>query len=167
VTHATLSKRSSQPSSKKQVDGAHSAAALRIGEPDDALEHEADHIADEVIPGGRMKRHWSISNIGVGAPLQRECGCGGASTASGECEECKKKDEKTLPRKASGPAQVGVAPLIIHEALNSPGQPLGGTTRDSFDIDRGPDTGVSAMKELLESDQYGGRLKQIRQTLGG
>jgi len=26
---------------------------------------------------------------------------------------------------------------------------------------------VSAMDELLNSDQYGGRLKQIRQTLAG
>jgi hypothetical protein len=32
---------------------------------------------------------------------------------------------------------------------------------------KGPDTGVSAMDELLNSDRYGGRLKEIRQTLGG
>ncbi|HLJ27810.1 MAG TPA: DUF4157 domain-containing protein [Candidatus Angelobacter sp.] len=31
---------------------------------------------------------------------------------------------------------------------------------------KGPSTGVTAMDELLNSDQYGGRLKQIRRTLG-
>jgi hypothetical protein len=32
---------------------------------------------------------------------------------------------------------------------------------------KGPETGVRAMEELLESDQYGGGLRLIRQSLGG
>jgi hypothetical protein len=33
--------------------------------------------------------------------------------------------------------------------------------------EKGPDVGVRGMDELLNSDQYGGRLKQIRNTFGG
>ena len=34
-------------------------------------------------------------------------------------------------------------------------------------IDKGPDEGRTGVDVLLNSDQYGGRLKQIRQSLGG
>jgi hypothetical protein len=37
----------------------------------------------------------------------------------------------------------------------------------NYFTDHGPDVGRAGMDELLNSDQYGGRLKQIRQTLGG
>jgi hypothetical protein len=33
--------------------------------------------------------------------------------------------------------------------------------------DHGPEIGRTGIDELLNSDQYGGRLKQIRQALGG
>jgi hypothetical protein len=89
---------------------------LRIGEPDDSFEQEADRVAEEIAAGGRL--HWSLSRAGADAPLQRKCACGG----SGECEECKEK--KILQRKADGPAKVAYAPPIVNEVLRSPGQAL-------------------------------------------
>ena len=37
----------------------------------------------------------------------------------------------------------------------------------NYYTDHGPDEGRRGFDELLNSDQYGGRLKQIRQILGG
>lgn len=41
------------------------------------------------------------------------------------------------------------------------------TLAKNYYTDHGPDTGASGMDELLNSDHYGGRLKQIRNILGG
>ena len=114
---------------------------LRIGEPDDAYEREADRMADEVI-SGRVPRDWSLANLPIDPPVQRKCECGGSAGASGECEECKKKDKeeaKTLQRKADGVADTDLAPPIVHEVLNSPGQPLDRATREYFEPRFGAD----------------------------
>jgi hypothetical protein len=67
-----------------------------------------------------------------GKLLQRKCACGGqASQSEGECDDCKKK--KTLQRRAAGPAAQPAAPPIVHEVLNSPGQPLDPATRNFFE----------------------------------
>src|SRR5215469_12358284 len=61
--------------------------------------------------------------------LQRKCDCGGSAGHEGECEGCKKKK---LQRRAvaSGP---GVAPPIVHQVLQSAGQPLDAQTRSYFE----------------------------------
>jgi hypothetical protein len=41
------------------------------------------------------------------------------------------------------------------------------TLAKNYFADHGPDVGERGMDEVLNSDQYGGKLKQIRQTLGG
>jgi hypothetical protein len=104
---------------------------LRIGEPDDAFEREADRVADEVIAAGPLYRHWSLSGMGIGAPLQRKCECGGSG---GECEECKKTEQaQNLQRKATGPVDAEFAPPIVHEVVNSTGEPLDRATREFFE----------------------------------
>jgi len=103
---------------------------LRIGEPNDAFEQEADRVADEVMAGGTTRRDWSLSRMSVSTPLQRKCACGGAGGSEGECEECK---EKTLRRKAVDATTPSAAPPIVHEVLRSPGQPLDATTRAFFE----------------------------------
>jgi hypothetical protein len=65
-----------------------------------------------------------------GGVLQRKCDCG-QHTTGGACEECKKKHMK-LQRHAAGPAGPAVAPAIVHEVLNSSGQPLDAATRGFF-----------------------------------
>ena len=63
--------------------------------------------------------------------LQRKCACGGqASQSESECEDCKKK---SLQRQAAGPAAPATAPPIVHQVLDSPGQPLDPATRNFFE----------------------------------
>lgn len=113
---------------------------LRIGEPQDQFEREADRVADEIVAGGSPKFDWSLSKMTMAAPLRRKCSCGESDGASGKCDECKEKEEKTtLQRKAAGPRDADVAPPIVHEVLNSPGQPLDKATRDFFEPQFGHD----------------------------
>jgi hypothetical protein len=61
---------------------------------------------------------------------------------------------KTLQRKAAGPAEPGLAPPVVHEALNSPGQPLDKATREFFELRFGHDFSrvrVHADSEAAES----------------
>jgi hypothetical protein len=110
------------------------SGGLRIGEPNDAFEREADRVAAEVMAGGAAKRHWSLPSLGGGTSVQRKCSCGGSGGSGGECEHCKQeKEEKMLQRKAAGAAQSGVAPPIVQEVVNSPGRPLDRAARSFFE----------------------------------
>jgi len=61
--------------------------------------------------------------------LQRQCACG-QYTGGGECAECSKKREEGLLQRASiGAAPISAVPPIVHDVLNSPGQPLDAGTR--------------------------------------
>jgi hypothetical protein len=102
-----------------------STGNLRIGEPNDAFEREADRVADEVLAGPEGRSPASLSRMG--SSVQRKCACGGSG--EGECEECKKKE---LRRKATGPAP-HEAPPIVGDVLRSPGQPLDRGTRGFFE----------------------------------
>jgi hypothetical protein len=118
---------------KPAVRSAH--GALRISDADDPYEREADRVADEVMSASPSKRHWSLSNIRMSAPLQRKCSCGSIGDAIGECEECQQKKETGIvQRKADAGAGPAFAPLIVHEVLNSPGQPLDRATRSFFEV---------------------------------
>ena len=121
----------SAPAAKAKAPAKAASSVLRIGDPNDAYEREADRVADEVMAGGRPRPEWSFSRISVATPLQRKCACGGSGGWEGECKECEEK--KTLQRKAAGPAEPGVAPPIVHEVLNSPGQPLDTASRAFFE----------------------------------
>jgi hypothetical protein len=115
---------------------------LRIGDPNDAYEHEADRVAEEVISGRASKPHWSLSTMRMTAPLQRKCSCGASTSASGDCEECKnkeKEDQQTVQRKATAATSPDFAPPIVYEVLNTPGSQLDQTTRDFFEPRFGQD----------------------------
>jgi Domain of unknown function (DUF4157) len=60
--------------------------------------------------------------------LQRQCACGQHTAAGTECDECKKKED-TLQRRAIGGAGTKI-PLVVHDVLRSPGQPLDRAARD-------------------------------------
>jgi len=126
MSPALLSKNKLAPPSKAQTSSKGADNSLRVGEPDDSFEQEADRVAEEVLAGG-TKQGWSLSTIRAGTRVQRKCACGG----SAECEDCKEKEK--LQRKASGPARTGLAPPIVHEVLNSSGRPLDPLTRRFFE----------------------------------
>lgn len=72
--------------------------------------------------------------------LQRKCACGGTPGPSGECAECKKK--QLLQRRPSAASAPATVPSIVHDVLNSPGQPLDVTTRNFMEPRFGYDFGV-------------------------
>lgn len=132
MSHAVLArKRDTAPARRGNPPSRGASNGLRIGEANDSFEREADRIADEVMAGGTTRRDWSFSRMNVGAQVQRKCACGGSGARESECEECKAKT--TLQRKPAGPAEAGAAPSIVHEVLNSPGQPLDTTSRTFFE----------------------------------
>jgi hypothetical protein len=90
-------------------------AKIEVGAVDDPLEREADRVAEQVV---RMPDH----------RLQRKCACGGT------CSECSKQsseqEHSPVRMKHIGPAGPALTetPLIVHEVLRSPGQPLDAAT---------------------------------------
>jgi outer membrane protein OmpA-like peptidoglycan-associated protein len=101
---------------------------LVINRPDDQYEREADHVAEQVM---RMPE----------PAVQRKAGCPfGRGPGCADDEEKIKKG--TIRRKASenaGPSSD--VPLIVHEALQSPGEPLDARTRAFFEPRFGYDFG--------------------------
>ena len=76
--------------------------------------------------------------------LPRKCACGGIAGPTGECEECRRKRlsvERNAANLEGGKKTGFEAPSIVHEALNSPGQPLDGETRAFFEPRFGHDFG--------------------------
>ncbi len=113
-------------------------AKLKVGAVDDPLEHEADRIANQVmrIPDMGAVVFPAVTRGGLPG-VQRNCSCGGTCT---KCSAEKAEEEHgTLLRSpevpqisTKGPSPAGsrmVAPPIVHEVLNSPGQPLDSATR--------------------------------------
>ncbi len=89
---------------------------LAIGAANDSLEREADSMARVVMQGGPASP----------APaVRRKCSCEGSGESCAACEEGKHE----LQRKTTGRVTPAEAPPIVHEVLQSPGQPLETATR--------------------------------------
>src|SRR5262245_9799726 len=70
--------------------------------------------------------------------LQRKCACSQSASSGGECSECRKK--KLQRRAESTPASVQhLAPPIVREVLQSPGQSLDVSTRGFMEARFGHD----------------------------
>jgi outer membrane protein OmpA-like peptidoglycan-associated protein len=127
VTRAMLSRNAGNPITHTPAKAP--LTNLRVNQPGNSFELEADHAAAPVMSGsGRL--NWSFSQ--ASSSLQRKCSCG-TSGGQSECEEC--KQQNNLQRKSSGsaPNSPGFAPPIVHEVLRSPGQPLDAQTRNFFE----------------------------------
>lgn len=61
--------------------------------------------------------------------LQRQCSCGQHTIAGEECEECRQQRDGTLQPAAISSPPVNTVPPVVHEVLDSPGQPLDAGTR--------------------------------------
>jgi hypothetical protein len=77
------------------------------------------------LPQTRLQTPRVQPEPGLRSLLRRKCACG--VSASGECEECKKN--ATLRRKSAGHEGAAGVPSIVHEVLQSPGQPLDASTQ--------------------------------------
>lgn len=122
-----------------------------------------------------LDRNWQSRNgkaaASTAAPshgivLQRKCACGGQESASqGECDECKKKQE-TLQRRAASPAGPAAIPPIVHNALNSPGQPLDSETRNFMESRFGHDFGNVRVHTDEEAAQSAREVNASAYTVG-
>jgi|SRR5262245_2374524 len=83
------------------------------------------------------KTQWLVPSRVTTGLLQRKCACGGQSGLAGECKDCQEEKSK-LQRSARGPAR-GAAPDIVHEVLNSSGEPLEKSTRAAMETRFGHD----------------------------
>lgn len=83
------------------------------------MSSRATHSQGRISPvaGGRAGIH-----------LQRSCACGQHTTGGNDCSSCAKK-KGSLQRSPLGPQTPSQAPPIVHDVLNSPGQPLDTSTR--------------------------------------
>lgn len=102
---------------------------LKIGEPNDKYEQEADRVAEQVM---RMPDR-QVSGISKGpAKIQRKC----ASCESGHepCPECAKEEEFLQAKEKLGHTPEGTSQIIqnIH-TLRGSGQPLPQSTRKFFE----------------------------------
>jgi hypothetical protein len=132
---------------------------LAIGAANDPLEHEADRVADRVM---RMPDPAPVGASSVGADtLQRKCSCGGS--ASGTCEECKKKK---LQRSAAVAASSEFAPPIVHDVLRSSGQPLDSATRSFFEPRLGMDLSSVRTHTDSRADQSAQAVNALAYTSG-
>ncbi len=100
-------------------------AKLAVSQPDGPDEREADHIAERVM---RMatppSSHDELSFTSIAS-----------GKAQRKCDGCEEEEEQKLQRKEQGGnAELPeTAPPLVHEALNSPGQPLDADTRAFFE----------------------------------
>jgi Domain of unknown function (DUF4157) len=119
---------------------------LEVGEPGDALEKEADQVADRVMrmPDPRA----------VGGVLQRKCA---------GCEE----EGKQVQREAVGGAVGGMAaPPIVHDVLGTPGRPLDRATRAFMEPRFGHDFGGVRVHDDARADASARALSAVAYTVG-
>lgn len=103
------------------------ARALRVSDPGDALEREADRVADRVAHGDGSSR---TPDVAPHAPTIQRCACGGT------CDECRKNDADGQVHRSVETAPVGathgLAPMAaeaVGRTIRAPGEPLDPTTR--------------------------------------
>jgi hypothetical protein len=102
----------------------HLQAKLKIGAVNDPLEAEADRMADHVMRTPAPDQSLSTATQQV----------------SRKCAECEEEDKK-VNAKADGALAQGEAPPVVHDVLNSPGQPLDRAAREFFEPRFGHDFG--------------------------
>ncbi len=103
---------------KRLAGGGLFQAKLRVNQPGDAFEREADRVAEQVM---RMP----------GPVLQRQ--------EDEEEEEEFLQAKPLIQRRVSGEAGGGAAPPIVHDVLRSPGRPLEPSTRRFMEARLGHD----------------------------
>jgi hypothetical protein len=74
-----------------------------------------------------------------GSLLQRQCACDSKSAQGGGCEECRKKREDQLQRKAASQTGPELAPPVVYDVLRSPGRPLDPGVRSRMEAGFGYD----------------------------
>jgi hypothetical protein len=117
-------------------------AKLRVSQPGDHDEIEADRVASEVISknsGGPPSQRPSLPLFAHSAPaLHRKCSCSGSVSKCAACEEEETASGKGIHRKASSDVSIKSGPDNLTRSLGS-GNPLDSVTRDAMQSGFGRD----------------------------
>jgi outer membrane protein OmpA-like peptidoglycan-associated protein len=97
--------------------------------------------------------------------LQRKCACGGAPGLDGECAECRRK-RLTLQRRSTDHDGPSTVPLIVNEALRSPGQPLNPNTRAFMESRFGHDFGQVRVHDDTRAAESARAVNALAYTVG-
>jgi Domain of unknown function (DUF4157) len=117
----------------------------------------------EQIPAKENKRLAPIFPALSGPVLRRVCSCGMAAGSSGQCDECKKKK---LQRRAASAGNSLTVPSIVHDVLNSPGQPLDSATRSFMEPRFGHDFGRIRVHNDERAAQSAHAVNALAYTVG-
>ena len=136
---------------------------LRVNQPGDVFEQEADRVADAVMrmPDAAVNPR-SISHSASTAGLQR-CSCSKSTGVTGECDECK---SMKLQRSASASSASPTAPPIVHDVLSSPGQPLDAPTRSFMEPRFGHDFSRVRIHSDVKAAESAAAVNALAYTVG-
>lgn len=128
-------------------------ANLVVNQPGDVFEQEADSVADLVM---RMQ---------APARVQRRCAeCEQAAKPQRKCAHCEDEEKKIQRQEAgSGPE---AALSIVHQVLNSPGQPLDAGTRAFMEPRFGYDLGQVRVHADARAAESADALNALAYTVG-
>lgn len=108
---------------------------LLVNAPGDVYEHEAEHVADNVV--------------GVpAAQAQGVCACGGACPTCQATHQSQTRRPLSIQRLQANDARHTAAPPIVEQVLRSPGRPLDAATSDFF----GPRFGHDFSRVRIHTD---------------
>jgi hypothetical protein len=117
-------------------------------------------------PESQGRRPFVRASQFAGGILQRKCACGGIPGPSGECEQCRKQHSGLLQRQASGTRASAGVPAVVHEVLNSPGQPLDAATRGFMEPRFGYDFGQVQVHSDARAGESARAVNALAYTVG-
>jgi Domain of unknown function (DUF4157) len=127
-------------------------AKITVNQPGDVFEQEANRVADQVM---RMPDP-------VAAPNLRSIPSGGARLRR-KCASCDEEHRIQRKENSAGPT---VAPSTVHDALNSPGQPLETETRAFFEPRFGHDFSQTRLHYDDQAAQSAHDVNALAYTVG-
>jgi hypothetical protein len=114
---------------------------LTVNQPGDQYEQEADRVAEQV-----MRMPASAATPNLHSPLREEIGlqrkcaeCHKEEKLQRKCPNCEEEEKLHRRPAAVDGSHSAIAPPIVHEVLNSPGEPLDAPTRAFFEPRFGAD----------------------------
>ncbi len=99
------------------------------------------------------------------AVLQRKCACGQHINTGSECEECGRK-HSTLQRSARTPAEPAAILPVVHDVLQSPGQPLDLSSRALMEPRFGQDFSNVRVHTDSQAADSAGAVNALAYTVG-
>ena len=129
-------------------------AKLRVSQPGDADELEADRVADRIVTSTDQPT------------IHRKCKCEGGGASCPACEEEEVEEAKGIHRKAKPASSDSAAVRADFLPSSSPGQPLDSSIRSSMEPHFGRDFGDVRIHADAEADEAARQIDAVAFTHG-